>query len=346
VSDKNTTQPEQKLILDADELGHALDAMREGVWSWHAPTGKVYYSDRWIQSLGYQREEVESNNGFALGITHPDDRAALVEAGRAHLDGKTDYFECEIRLRKENGEYRWTLGRGRVLERDAAGNPVRIVGANFDITATKQAEIALEAAEQRCRAIVETAGSVILCLAPDTQILEWNAEAERVYGWTAAEVVGKNYAAWFLPESIRQDVVDEIQRVLAGATTRDYENPIITRDGSERILLWNSTRLVNSEGKAWGVVGVGQDITERKLIERQRENAYRETQIMVERFQALRGLLPVCSSCKMIRDQNGNWSSVDEYLEASVDAEISHGLCPACLLVLRSETPPFDSENG
>lgn len=345
MSEKTANQSPRLLVHGDDELALALDAMSEGIWSWNVPTDEVFFSDRWLGSLGYHRDEVPAEMAFAISITHPDDLDSVNQIGTAHLEGRTDYFESEHRLRKKSGEYRWTLGRGRVLERDTDGNALRVLGVNFDITTAKHLEFALEAAERRSRTILETAGCVILCLAPDTEILEWNAEAERVYGWTASEVLGKNYAAWFLPEPVRQPVVEEIQRVLAGGEARDYENPIITRDGSERILLWNSKRVLNSEGKAWGVVAVGQDITERKLAERQREIAHRETQVMVERFQALRGLLPVCSSCKMIRDESGSWSSVDEYLEASVNAEITHGLCPSCLRDLRGIRDPRSGEH-
>ena len=97
------------------------------------------------------------------------------------------------------------------------------------------------------------------------------------------------------------------------------------------MLVWNSDRLVNSEGKTWGLIGISQDITEQKRAERQRELAYQEMQVVIDRFEVLRGLLRMCSVCKKIRDQQGNWSSLDEYLQSSVAVKVTHGYCPTCL---------------
>jgi PAS domain S-box-containing protein len=317
-------------VMEGEErFRAALDAVTDGVWDWNLRTGEVFYSNRWLESLGCSRADAPPDISFVQSITHPEDRELLADVGRAHLEGRTAYFECEARLRKKSGEYRWTLGRGRVLERSPEGEALRILGANYDVTARKLAELALEQAEGRCRTIVETTGCVIVCLDASYRILEWNPAAEKVYGWKQAEVRGKNYVEWFLPEEVRGRVAEEIQRVFAGGDTVDYENPVLTRDGSERLFLWNSTRLVNSEGKTWGIVGIGQDITEQKQAERQREIARREAQVMAERLQALQGILPICRSCNRVRDQAGSWSRPEEYLGTSI--EVSVVRCPDCL---------------
>lgn len=326
-------------VEDAKRLLLPLDTMGDGIWDWNLETGAVFCSDRWIESLGYHREEVTPDLAFVAATIHPEDREVLGEIGNAHLDGKTDYFECEYRMRMKSGEYRWTLGRGRVLARDPRGKALRVLGLNFDITERKATERALEQAEEQSRTIIETAGCAILCIDTRYRILEWNRGAEKIYGWARAEILGKNYVEWFLPEEVRPLVVEEIQRVFDGTETEDYENPIITRDGSERVLLWNCRRLVDSDGVTRGLVGVAQDITDLKRAERLREIAYQEMQVMLDRFDALRGLARVCSECKKIRDQEGSWSNLDEYLQASMHVEMTHGLCPACTIRARAFEP-------
>ncbi len=318
-------------VASGDRFRQALDFMGDGIWDWNLQTGEVFYSDRWLESLGYDRSEVSPDLAFVESITHVEDKNVLSRVGTAHIEGRTDYFECEYRLRRKSGEYRWTLGRGRVVERDVNGLAQRVLGVNFDITAGKAAELALEQAEQRCRIIVETAGSVILCLDPSFRILEWNRAAEEIHGLARAEARGMNYVEWFVPERVRAQVAEEIQRVFAGGESDNYEYPIMTRHGSERLLVWNSDRLVDSEGKTWGVMAIAQDITEQKLAERERELTYQEMQVVLERFEVLRGLLRVCSVCKKIRDQSGNWLSLDEYLQSSVEVKMTHGYCPSCL---------------
>ncbi|TGU93920.1 PAS domain S-box protein, partial [Mesorhizobium sp. M8A.F.Ca.ET.173.01.1.1] len=73
-------------------------------------------------------------------MIHPDDRAAVAEADRAHLDGKTEFFEAEFRMRHKDGHWIWILNRGKAIERDAEGRLIRAIGSLTDITRRKQAE--------------------------------------------------------------------------------------------------------------------------------------------------------------------------------------------------------------
>ena len=273
--DSIATSPSQ-LIKDAEaRLRLALDCVGDGSWDWNIETGEVFYSDRWIESLRYNRSEVPPFISFWKSLIHPDDEELFRDAVSEHFERRTKYLEVEYRLKMGTGEYRWTLDRGRVLNRDDQGDPVRIAGTSFDITNRKLAEQQHQQAELRYHAIVETAGCVIVVLNQNFRILEWNRAAEEIYGWKRAEVWGKDYVKEFLPESDRGRVTEEIRRVLAGGETKNYENPVIARDGSERTLLWNATRLLDSHGETLGVVGIGQDVTEWKRAERERERGWR-----------------------------------------------------------------------
>ena len=133
----------------------------------------------------------------------------------------------------------------------------------------KRAEQALRDSEERLRTLVQTAGSVIVVLSPDRRVLEWNQEAERVFGWSRPEVLGRDYFQLFMPDEVRNAVVADFEKVLGGQPTRGFENQIVTRAGSQRHLLWNAIRLENGQGGTEGVIAIGQDITERKRLERE-----------------------------------------------------------------------------
>ncbi len=127
----------------------------------------------------------------------------------------------------------------------------------------------LQASEGRFRSLVQTAGTVILLMDPDHRILEWNREAERIHGWRREEVLGRNYSTLFLPEETRGEVAANMERVLAGEPTVGRVNPIITRDGAQRLLQWNVVRILDSDEEPIGIMACGQDITERQQLEDQ-----------------------------------------------------------------------------
>ena len=127
----------------AKRLSYALDAASEGLWDWNLKTGYTYYSPGWIETLGYSPEEVPSHISFWQSILHPDDTARVREQLQAHFEGRTRIYRCELRLRRKSGEYRWDVCRGKVVEWDENGTPLRMIGTDADITERKRAEEAL-----------------------------------------------------------------------------------------------------------------------------------------------------------------------------------------------------------
>ena len=125
----------------------------------------------------------------------------------------------------------------------------------------------LFAGDDLYRCVLEISQSVIIGLTPQCRIFEWNRAAERIYGWSREEVMGKDYLITFLPKEVRKAVSDDIRKVLEGKPTAGYENEIIGRNGDRHTLLWSVNRIVVGKGKARGLLAIGQDITERKQSE-------------------------------------------------------------------------------
>jgi len=98
----------------------------------------------------------------------------------------------------------------------------------------------------------------------------------------------------------------------------------------EFIIQLTKVPLFDKSGAIVGICGIGRDITEAKRIERERETLIAELQQALSNIKQLSGLLPICSSCKKVRDDKGYWTQVDEYLRHHSDAQITHGLCPDC----------------
>lgn len=102
---------------------------------------------------------------------------------------------------------------------------------------------------------MQTAGSVIVLLTPDYRIMEWNQEAERVYGHPRNEVLEKDFVALFVPGDERDRVMANFQAVLAGDQVRDFETRIRRQDGTEGAVLWNINCLFDPPGSRWVLLG-------------------------------------------------------------------------------------------
>jgi len=100
---------------------------------------------------------------------------------------------------------------------------------------------------------------------------------------------------------------------------------------------------VNYLGKR-ASLGNFMDITERKLAEEERERLIKELQGALEHINTLRGLLPICAWCKKLRDDQGYWRSVEDYISASTGAEFSHSICPECQDQFFNEAPTEEKE--
>ncbi len=132
------------LLASRERLSLALEAAQDGVWDWDIPSGRMVYSRSWAAMLGLDLEDVPPDQSTWATLIHPDDRIRAGSLLQAHLRGEVPVFETEVRLRHARGHYLWVLDRGKVVERDPDGAPVRMTGTHRDITDRKEAELALE----------------------------------------------------------------------------------------------------------------------------------------------------------------------------------------------------------
>ncbi|MEC4803918.1 MAG: adenylate/guanylate cyclase domain-containing protein [Jaaginema sp. PMC 1079.18] len=142
ISDRKTT--EVALAISQERLRLALEGSRLGLWDWNIATDEVYFSPEWKQMLGYAENDIHDSMAAWERLMHPEDLPDTVTALRKHLNGETNLYQREFRLRSVSGEWQWILSHGKVFERDEAGNPTRITGTHQDINDRKRREEALQ----------------------------------------------------------------------------------------------------------------------------------------------------------------------------------------------------------
>ncbi|MBE0591768.1 MAG: EAL domain-containing protein [Gemmatimonadales bacterium] len=139
-----TRRKEAESALRASEERYALAARgaNDGVWDWEIQSGHAYFSDRWKSMLGYDDSDIPPDIESWLSRIHPEEVERVRTELRAHLEGVTEHFESEHRIRRKDGSYRWVLGRGLAV-RDAHGEPSRMAGSLTDIAHRKRVEESL-----------------------------------------------------------------------------------------------------------------------------------------------------------------------------------------------------------
>jgi diguanylate cyclase (GGDEF)-like protein/PAS domain S-box-containing protein len=122
--------------LRQSEERYALAARgaNDGLWDWNLENGKIYYSPRWKQLLGWGEDEISDDPEEWTSRIHPKDLLAFEHALDRHLSGNDTAFECDYRMLHRDFGYRWMASRGLAV-RDEAGKPVRMVGSQSDVTA-------------------------------------------------------------------------------------------------------------------------------------------------------------------------------------------------------------------
>src|SRR5690242_6411319 len=124
---------------------------------------------------------------------HPEARSVVESNLHACLDGQTPEFEAEMRVRTKANEWTWILSRGRVIERNEQGAPVRMAGIEFDITARKRTEEALRESEARYSSLVSQATDIIYTAGVDGRFTFVNAAACELMGYEERELLDKHY---------------------------------------------------------------------------------------------------------------------------------------------------------
>jgi PAS domain S-box-containing protein len=116
----------------------ALDGGDLGSWDWNIESGEVIFNARWAEMRGFRPEEIKPHvDSWSSGV-HPDDRERVRRALTDYFEGRSSEYDSEHRVRTKSGAWIWILDRGKVFERDRAGNPTRMVGTELDVTERKR----------------------------------------------------------------------------------------------------------------------------------------------------------------------------------------------------------------
>jgi PAS domain S-box-containing protein len=130
---------EEALRKSEERFSLAMEASKDGIWDWDLTTGEIYCSPSLTSMLGYDSNDVIESVDQWQELIHPDDRHKAYRSNFDCVHNLTDSFEVEYRMQTQDGGWKWIVGRGKVVQRDASGTALRIVGTHRDNTDHKRA---------------------------------------------------------------------------------------------------------------------------------------------------------------------------------------------------------------
>jgi PAS domain S-box-containing protein len=203
-------------------------------------------------------------------------------------------------------------------------DPAELVAQARALLRARQAE---DAVARQTLLLANVRDSVIVT-DPAGVVTFWNMGATHLFGWTAGEMVGQPLAKR-LPEHERTGMEEMLWAIATGADWRG-ERHDYRKDGSRIWVEGRASRITDAAGRVVGILGLANDISDRKRSEADRELLIGQLQEALSAVKTLRGLVPLCAWCKQVRNDRGSWRQLEAYLQENLDVSVTHGICPAC----------------
>lgn len=299
----------------------------------------------WTLDLNFQTTYVSPSIEKVLGFTPAERKQQTLEemVTPEHLKQIAETFSQELKIEEMNAdpnrvitmevEYYHKNGTIVWIESDIKGmrgpdgKLIGIYGSSRDITEKKKAEMALVENEKKYRDLFENVSDFIYFHDLEGNFIETNLASRIEIGYSNIELIGINI----------RDVIDNkskhlfdkyLQNVLKNGQSKGLVK-VVTKNGEERTLEYRNSVITEPEGPI-GVRGCARDISERILYEESLKKEKEKLQNALEQIKTLNGLLPICTSCKKIRDDKGYWNILESYIQKHTDAQFSHSMCPEC----------------
>ena len=139
----------------------ALEVAGDGVWDWDLVGAKVFYSQRWKSTLGYQDDDLADGIDEWHSRIHPEDRQKVLADLDRHLSGESPMYESEHRIRCRDGQWKWILDRAKVVRRGTDGEPLRVIGTHTDVDTRRRSVEAVIQRDRLLRGLLEMSKALL-----------------------------------------------------------------------------------------------------------------------------------------------------------------------------------------
>ena len=267
---------EARLKVSDERLRLALDSTQIGIFEWSVAAGHVYYSPGLWAMLGYEHGRMPSTVEAWQSLVHTDDLPLYRRRTESQLNGVATFIEPEYRVRAHSGDWRWVYTRSKSVANSPDGRPTRIIGTVQDITARREAEVALRESQAEARKLSLVASKTdnpVLIGSADGRI-EWANEAFcRVMEYELEEVIGKNPAHFMVGPETNVRTVALIRGAMARGQGISTDVVNYSKSGRKYHLHLEVQPVRGAAGEVENFIAVETDITARVETEAQLRRA-------------------------------------------------------------------------
>ncbi len=252
----------------AERVALALEGGELGLWDWDVASGQARFDARYCAMLGLAEGELDGRVEAWRELLHPDDEAVAMAALKPCLDGRSDHYQAQFRLRHREGHWVWVLSKGRVLAREPGGRARRLVGTHLDISALRAGQEQLQSQARQTQAILDHMVDGVVTIDARGVIESVNPAACAMFGYAAEALLGRNIGL-LMPEPDRGRHDDYIAHYLGGGAPRiiGRGRDVLGRRADGRVFPMSlAVSRVEHEGRT-RFIGLTRDITERKNAE-------------------------------------------------------------------------------
>jgi len=270
-------QAEEALQESNEKFSNAMKATNDGIWDRNLETGELYVNEHYYEMLGYSHGEKTFTQKEFEELLHPEDKERVLQKIQECTEGKTEIYSEEFRLKTKSGQWKWILGRGNVVSRDSNRKALRFFGTHVDVSECKKTEEALQESENKFYGISASALDAIFLINNDGSIIFANQAAEKIFGYSKKEMLGKDLHQLLTPLKYLHDAQKgflAFQKTGKGhAIGRTLELSAIRKNGEEFSvsLSLSATKLKGQ----WHAVGIIRDISPQKQAEEKLEKMAR-----------------------------------------------------------------------
>lgn len=258
-------QMEEQLRKNEERLHLTTTSANVGLWEWHPKTGETKFDEMWANLVGYTLEELEPVSIETWNdLLHPDDHEVFEKAVENYFYGDSTTYECEIRMKHKEGHWVWILDRGRIVEWDQNGEPVRLVGTHIDITERIKYE-----KENQLLANVFRKSNTALSVSnhKSNKLTRVNSAYAELFGYKTEELIGMSI------HQLYPDADKELSGKNIRALDRDgfvsFESKLKKKDGTVFDGIVNLSLVTDESASGVYRVSTVQDISELKQIQEQ-----------------------------------------------------------------------------